>query len=364
MKASVLIITYNHEPFIEQAVQSALMQETPFDFEIVIGEDCSTDRTREIVLGLQKRFPEQIRLLLPNSNLGANANFVQTLKACQGEYIALLEGDDYWTCSHKLCSQVSLLEARPDLSLCTHEALSVWPDGRAEGFVASRRVPIKDIYTLDDVVQRHFLPTASMVMRASSLWPLPPHLNAIPAVDWLLHVMLARAGKIAFINELWSVYRIHEGGLTSLAPGPVAQKHLMHSAYLLDAYLDRQYTHILRPKVLDSVIEWLVLITIRESEPQSSGRYLKRVLADLTEELNLTERERQFVLGQTYLRLTFLSWAQGGLAQTRHYWLRALVHHQSDALGNYGFWSVGAAAFLGPKVHQQVSKAARILRSA
>ena len=97
IKVSVCMITYNHERFIAQAIESVLMQETDFRVELVIGEDCSTDGTRAIVREFGERFPERIRLLLPEHNLGMMPNFVATLSACRGQYVALLEGDDYWT---------------------------------------------------------------------------------------------------------------------------------------------------------------------------------------------------------------------------------------------------------------------------
>src|SRR5918998_6653247 len=99
MKVSVLVTTYNHEKFIAQAIDSILAQKVTFDYEIVIGEDGSTDTTRDIVLTFRRRYPKRIRLLLPQRNLGFYGNiiFEQALEACRGQYIALLEGDDYWT---------------------------------------------------------------------------------------------------------------------------------------------------------------------------------------------------------------------------------------------------------------------------
>src|SRR3712207_1086613 len=102
MKVSVLMLAYNHEKFIAQALDSALMQQVNFDYEIVIGEDCSTDNTRDILIRYQKEYPHRIRLLLPEKNLGMHDNLIQTFKACRGDYIAFLEGDDYWTSPNKL----------------------------------------------------------------------------------------------------------------------------------------------------------------------------------------------------------------------------------------------------------------------
>src|SRR3954467_10474897 len=117
-KVSVAMITYNHEAFIAQAVESVMMQETGFPYELVISDDCSSDRTRQLAREFQRRYPDRIRLLLPETNLGMMNNFVQTLRACTGDYIALLEGDDYWLDAAKLEKQARLLDAPPEFPAC------------------------------------------------------------------------------------------------------------------------------------------------------------------------------------------------------------------------------------------------------
>ena len=107
IKVSVVMLTYNHEKYIAQAIESVLMQETDFHYEIVIGEDCSTDRTREIVIEYQKKYPDKIRTLLHAKNIGGNANYRQTYSECNGDYIAFLEGDDFWIDRKKLQKQIS-----------------------------------------------------------------------------------------------------------------------------------------------------------------------------------------------------------------------------------------------------------------
>lgn len=104
IKISVSLVTFNHQKYIEQAIESILMQKVNFDYEIILGEDFSSDTTRDIVIKYQKKYPDKIRLILPEQNLGCSGQkiFVQTLEACQGEYIALLDGDDYWTDPEKL----------------------------------------------------------------------------------------------------------------------------------------------------------------------------------------------------------------------------------------------------------------------
>ena len=106
MKVSIAMVTYNHEKFIAKALDSVLMQRTDFDYEIVIGEDCSSDNTRNIVIEYKRRYPDNIVLFLNEKNLGMYGNCSQVFQACQGEYIAVLEGDDYWTSPDKLQKQV------------------------------------------------------------------------------------------------------------------------------------------------------------------------------------------------------------------------------------------------------------------
>ncbi len=95
MKLSVCMITYNHEKYIRQAPDSILMQKVNFEHEIVIGEDCSTDKTRCFVMKYQKKYPKQIRSLLHKENQGMIPNFIQTVELCRSKYIAMFKGDNY-----------------------------------------------------------------------------------------------------------------------------------------------------------------------------------------------------------------------------------------------------------------------------
>ncbi len=111
---SVLSITYNHSAYISQAIESFLAQQTTFPFEIVIGEDCSTDGTREIVFDYAKRYSHIIRVITSDCNVGAMSNFLRTFDSCRGKYIAICEGDDFWHDPEKLQVQVDFLEANSD----------------------------------------------------------------------------------------------------------------------------------------------------------------------------------------------------------------------------------------------------------
>lgn len=108
------MITYNQRPYIEQAVQSILSQQAEFGVELVIGEDCSTDGTREMVLNLKRRWPHNLVVVTSDENVGAHENATRTMRACRGKYVAFCEGDDHWHDPTKLAKQVALLESRPD----------------------------------------------------------------------------------------------------------------------------------------------------------------------------------------------------------------------------------------------------------
>ena len=114
---SISMITYNHAPFIAQAIEGVLQQKTTFPFELVIGEDCSTDNTREIVSEYHKKHPDIFRVIASDKNIGATRNSLRTLKACQGKYIAYCEGDDYWHHPYKLQKQVDYLESHQECGL-------------------------------------------------------------------------------------------------------------------------------------------------------------------------------------------------------------------------------------------------------
>jgi len=114
---SVKMITYNHAPFIAQAIEGVLRQQATFPFELVIGEDCSTDGTREIVFAYAKRNPDLIRVVASDSNVGMKKNGLRTLEACRGKYVAFCEGDDYWHHPLKLQKQAHYLEKHPGCGL-------------------------------------------------------------------------------------------------------------------------------------------------------------------------------------------------------------------------------------------------------
>jgi glycosyltransferase involved in cell wall biosynthesis len=210
MKVSVLMLAYDHERFVVQALESACAQEAEFPFEVVVGEDCSRDRTRALVRDFAARHPDRVRLVLSESNRGMWENFRETLAACSGEYVALLEGDDYWTSPHKLARQVAQLDAEPGLALSFHAAEIRFEEGPLE----PRRFD-RTRAQLDDLLLRNFITTASVMLRRSTIEGLPEWLARAPMLDWPLFLLSARHGDLGYLDEPMAVYRIHAGGLWS-----------------------------------------------------------------------------------------------------------------------------------------------------
>src|SRR5574344_2319007 len=118
---SIVTITYNHEPFIAKTIEGVLMQQVKFPIELIIAEDCSTDGTRAICQQYAEQYPDLIRLITSESNVGAIANERRAMLAARGKYIAFCEGDDYWTDPLKLQKQVDFLESHPDYSVRSEE---------------------------------------------------------------------------------------------------------------------------------------------------------------------------------------------------------------------------------------------------
>ena len=123
---SVILITYNHEAYIEQTLEGILAQQCDFPFELIITEDKSQDHTLEICLGYQKKYPQLIRVVTWRENVGLNSNFLRVWGRARGKYAALCEGDDYWIDAAKLAKQVAIMEESPETTLSG--ATTLWLD--------------------------------------------------------------------------------------------------------------------------------------------------------------------------------------------------------------------------------------------
>lgn len=214
---SVCSITYNHEKYIGQMFDSILAQQCSFKFEIVIGEDCSTDNTRAIIKQYASQYPDIIKPLLPEKNIGAKKNFSNCLKACTGKYIAICEGDDYWIDPHKLQKQVDLLEADAAASFSFTKSYIIDENGNRTG--DNQPIPVNEHYTYHEILsqQKCFIPTATLLFRNRLPDPLPYFFTNAISGDIALHLILLSQGYGICIFEETAVYRVHQGGITKSA---------------------------------------------------------------------------------------------------------------------------------------------------
>ncbi len=223
-KVSVCVPTFNHQAYIAQMLDGALAQQTDFEFEIVVGDDASTDQTPAIVGQYAARFPGKIRAFLHPTNQGppqpkefaGRNNVLQLLKACAGQYVALCEGDDYWTDPLKLQKQADFLDKTPTCAICHHNLRVVYEDGSAAHDFNQSDQKIDS--TLADVLaDRWFIGTASTFYRNIfreqdfARW----HAKAASG-DWALVLQLAATGSIHYLPQTMGVYRKHQGGLSNV----------------------------------------------------------------------------------------------------------------------------------------------------
>jgi glycosyltransferase involved in cell wall biosynthesis len=214
---SVCVTTYNHEKFIHQTLDGILMQHVQFPYEIVVAEDHSKDTTREIVVAYQKQHPDKIRLRLACENLySLGYSPSGTARAqCRGKYIALCEGDDYWTDPLKLQKQVDFLEANPGYALCFH-AVKIYQHNSGE-FVDDYITPdVPETTDIYDLARRNFIHTPSVMHRKDNiLKSCADDFFYKQSGDYFLHMVNAQYGKIKKIADIMAVYRVHDGGIWS-----------------------------------------------------------------------------------------------------------------------------------------------------
>jgi glycosyltransferase involved in cell wall biosynthesis len=222
---SVSCITYNHALYIRDCLDGFLMQKTTFPIEVIIHDDCSTDGTKEIIEEYAAKYPDIIFPMFQTENqyskgirgLMARFNFPR----CRGKYIALCEGDDYWTDSSKLQKQVDFLEMNSDYSMCFHDALNVYTNKKNRTF--SEKYPflnLKTDFTQHDLIHyQWFIPTASMLFR--NFGSVPDYFFKINAGDYNLQMFLSKMGKIHYLPESMSVYRITSNGLGTVNLNPM-----------------------------------------------------------------------------------------------------------------------------------------------
>lgn len=210
MKLTVVVTTYNQENYIGQAIDGILMQKTDFPFKLIISNDCSTDGTLAILQEYQKNNPEIIEIINNEKNLGAMDNFINTLSIVKdSEYVALCDGDDFWTDENKLQKQVKFLDENKDFNICWHKSKLFYQNGEKEEQIIPQNIP--NVTSIDDLVNQNYIVANSVVYRwkfnDKDLKDVFP--NDVAPGDYYIHLLHAQDGKIKMIDEVMSAYRRH-----------------------------------------------------------------------------------------------------------------------------------------------------------
>ena len=211
MLVSVVMITYNHENYIQESINSILMQKCNFDIELIISDDCSPDKTENIVRKILETHSGSliINYIKHDNNIGMMPNFIFALKQCRGKYIALCEGDDYWIDSLKLQKQVDFLENNEEYILAFHPVKFLKPDGAlVDDFIT--KVP--ENYEMQETLALlgNYIHTPSVVFR-NVIKEFPPEFALSPVGDFFLYMLLTDHGKVKKLEDIMSVYRFGVG---------------------------------------------------------------------------------------------------------------------------------------------------------
>jgi glycosyltransferase involved in cell wall biosynthesis len=211
---SVAMITHNHERFISQAIESVLAQQTRFPLEVVVGDDASSDDTRRRIEVLRTQAPDVLRTLIRPANIGMHRNLEGVLHECRGEFIAFLEGDDYWTSPNKLQLQANVLGRRENAVGVFHRAVIVDAFGKESGRIWPEKAST-EVGTRELLADHLPIVTASVMIRRAALVALPDSYRKLTMRDWPMWVFASLHGCWLYLPEVMAAYRVHDRGTWS-----------------------------------------------------------------------------------------------------------------------------------------------------
>lgn len=277
---SICCITYNHKKFISQAVNSFLMQKTNFDFDIIIGDDCSNDGTFEILKSFSDKYPDKIKLVWSEKNMGVHANMANCLKFCKGKYIAICEGDDYWTDPLKLQKQVDFLESNPSYVICCHYTRVINEEGKTL-YVHPNPVPLEHTYFDLLAGKQEETKTATVLYRNI------PGFDQLFTTSWFmdcyagdkifkLFATYYTGGKIFVIPQVMSCYRNHSGGIWSMINAKVRMERMISDFNLIINHFT--YPALQKKKLLVLYIRRYLLFELRHKQVRKAFNTVKFLL--------------------------------------------------------------------------------------
>ena len=306
---SICCLTYNHEPYIRQCLDGFMMQKTDFHFEILIHDDASTDRTADIIREYEAKHPNIVKPIYQTENQhskGIGVTRAYQFPRAKGKYIAICEGDDYWTDPCKLQKQVDFLETHSDFEVCTHDTLIKNERYKQlDGMLFSKfcdniflKIPQK-VYTIEDTLTGNIFHISSIVFRNVSL-QYPKWMNRFSAGDMVLFMLLAQQGKIYFVNDVMSVYRSNVKSITNTRPEYASQiafiKMSIDITRLMNKHFNRQYQ-----KEIHSIIARYYM--------RLAFLYLRKSNKSLLDARQMAKMARKYD-AKTYIKYLFIEFFQ------------------------------------------------------
>lgn len=247
---SVCVIAYNQEKFIGEALDSIFSQNTNFNFEIVVSDDCSTDKTRQIIDSYHSNINDKIifRTIHSKSNLGYKKNFRKVLEAARGRYIAICEGDDYWTDSFKLNKQLKQLENNSNCVISFHNVSIL--NHISKSIILSNNEVNGTIYYMTDIVDNWTAMTSSLMFKNESII-FPDWFDIVFNTDYALQLILLSKGRgLIYSDDVMSVYRKHSDGISNSTWGSSSILWLIYLFTKLNEFTKGSYSSIIRNKII------------------------------------------------------------------------------------------------------------------
>lgn len=242
---------------MRECLDGFLMQKTNFPVEILIHDDASTDGTKEIIEEYVANYPELIYPIYQTENqyskgirgMMARYNFPRA----KGKYIAICEGDDYWTNPHKLQKQVDFLEKNPDYSICFHPVMIL----NNEKFTDENVIQVNETTTITDLAKGNYIHTPSVMFRADNVKDLPEGFLRLPAGDYGIHLLNAQYGMIKKLTDTMAVYRMHDGGMWSGQQHLKTKKKWLLQLTLLHTIIEHEEAkHIIRKELVKNLLKF------------------------------------------------------------------------------------------------------------
>lgn len=246
---SICCVTYNHGDYIEEAIDSFLMQETNFPFEIIIHDDASTDNTVDKIKAYAEKYPHIIKTILQVENQYSQGKkiFPFLLDKSEGKYLALCEGDDYWIDTEKLQIQIDLMEENPNCHLSFHAA-EIREGHSEKGIVVSQQSNENLIFSTSDVIcgGGAFCPTASMVYHRETAIVHQNFFENIQTGDYFVQILGSLNGGALYINRVMSVYRkgieaSWSSSMLDIEKRKAFYHNIIDALDRLDIYTDNKY---------------------------------------------------------------------------------------------------------------------------